>query len=248
MTYKTSEEVRSEYISLLGEDLGFVWFNFKQDFHILQLEWRIYNSFFSSGPERIDLLCRASARTAQIIEKIMFRSALLSLRRLVKAGQGGKSKEPETISIHRVVALVGEGSTKSELTRFAKLASDESELAFTWVDKTIAHVDIPVRAGASSISPVTKSHVDAAMEAISRFINCFGQKLLGTSYVFDIIAPYGNDELALLQVIYDGLSVKQEREDLRDRLRAERDWKALQALPNYPDWLMNRPRTDWGKD
>ena len=61
-------ELKADYIERLGAELGAKWFEFKNDFHNLQLEWQLFHAFFATNKERVELLNSASGKVARILK------------------------------------------------------------------------------------------------------------------------------------------------------------------------------------
>ena len=66
---KTAEEARNEYISLMGEDLGRVFYALWQEVVWLYTGWGKYVDLFGTKPSRIDLTNKSAPEfAAQLIE------------------------------------------------------------------------------------------------------------------------------------------------------------------------------------
>ncbi len=224
-TAKTSDEEMDEYIERLGEDLGKAFWFFLNDFSDLVLKWTLYRTLFGTNQERVNLFNSVSGFTAELLERTLFESVLLDLRCL--SDPLGK----DSISIDKIMNLLVVSEKRPFQSR-ASAAKKAVSFARDWANKRIAHSDWKYRTGQSKLEGASRASVEAALIAISEFINEFARMKLGTEFGFEIIRLIDGDEMAFLEALFDAH-------------QARNASKGAGGQGAYPPWLVERYQPSW---
>lgn len=240
--YNTAAEIAEKNIELLGKDLGQTFTFLHNDFLNLLLEWQVYRAFFGTNKERVDLLNAVSGSTAYIIEKTLFHSVLLGLRRLSANLKGDPNKGE--ISISKLLQHLEEAD-KRTLAKTTKAVRVKCAFAKNWADKRIAHSDWSIRNGEAELEIASRKKAEEALQSIAEFIQAFGKLKLDTTYVFEIIKPFAHDEVHFLEVLMEGKNAKENKKSVRKAALEKRDFTAVKEIEDYPDWLKERYQPEW---
>src|ERR1700722_171104 len=73
---------QDEYIALMGQALGPLCYELREDIDWLQNKWAEFRELFGNGAERIDLLNTVACNFFGFLHKMMFEDAMLHLCRL----------------------------------------------------------------------------------------------------------------------------------------------------------------------
>lgn len=240
---RTPEDILKENIEALGKDLGETFTFLHNDFLNLLLEWDTYKAFFGTNLERVNLLNSISGLTAFQIEKRLFHSVLLGLRRLSEKMKGAPEESP--ISIDKLLYFAPEGEGKKELRELAKAVRKECAFAKNWSDKKIAHSDWAVRTGRATLEVASRQKTENALRSIAEFIQKFGKLFLGCIYVFDVIKPLDGDEVSFLEALLEGHKAIEDRKTRGLTALKERNYDDPSLSYEPPDWLKREDQVDW---
>lgn len=167
---QTEDEMRAEYLRVMGADLGQWYYELDQEIDWLFLKWSVFRDLFKTGPERNQMLNTAAPNFFHILRRLLYEDAMLHLCRLTDPPKTfGKY---ENLTVLRLFEQVSDPSLKDSLKVAAVYAEKECEFARQWRDKRLAHTDVQVfRGGISALPPVTPESVMNAIQAIRKVLN-----------------------------------------------------------------------------
>lgn len=239
----SAEQTKASYVERLGEPLGPTFFHLLQDFLRVLDDWDKYRALFGTNPERVNLLNSVSGPLTMSIERALWFSALIGIRRLTEAL--GKDK---SVSVCLLAKMVSDPRMREALERYADDARTESALARRMINKRVAHADYDIAIGAKELSGISRSNIENALRKIARFVQEFAKLTLDETLVFEIISPLGNDVEDFLHVLNLGKQQNVASEERRRDLIAARDWQALDLLDQRPEWLVHEEGQPWRFD
>lgn len=204
MSYMTAEEVRQQHISVLGPELGTLFYYLYNQCAWLHVKWRQFVDLYGTDQERIDVLNQAASVFFRIAQGALFHDILLNLTRLTDRPVSINGQK--NLTIQSLPALISDRAFRTEIKRLIKLAVASTEFARDWRNRFIAHrnFELVMNGGAEPISRASRDDIDAALQAVSRVIERVGGFYLKSELHLDLAgAPH--DAESLLYVLRDGL-------------------------------------------
>ena len=211
--HKTSDEVRQDYIQVMGEDLGENFYLLWDEFAQLHLKWGEYVKLFLTNPLRIDLLNRAAGRFFQILNDSLLKDCLLHIAQLTDPKE---SCGNENFTIQRLPNLISDERLKQQLKELIIIVKEKVEFCRKLRNKLLAHMDLDIVLG-RSVEPLdipTQAEIENALKAIGDVLNAVHGHYYIDSYIpFEYMKnmPNPRGAEALLYVIEDGLWTEEER-------------------------------------
>lgn len=214
MGERTAAEAKAENIAVMGTELGAVYSELWQEVAWIHRNWAHYKELFGEKPSRIDLLNEVAPSFFHTVQDALFETVLLHLTRLTDPAQSlGKSN----LSLRQLDPLIFDEAVKLRVSDLISKAVDATAFARDWRNRKLAHRDLDLALGqpAKPLAPASRIAVKQALSAIVDVLNAVSAHYLDATTVFDW--PGGNDSVALLFAIRDGLRAKDER---LERLKA----------------------------
>jgi hypothetical protein len=213
VTIQSSEQVRAEYLSKLGKDLGEVYYALWNETAWLHSEWRTFLDLYTA-PETVALLNETADHFFADVQVALLDGIVLSIARLTgprsSAGQAN-------LTVRRLANLVPEplqatvqDSLESHLDKWKQLEA--------WRHKRIAHRDLHVALGTTALLGPTVETITAAIDGIAAVMNVVAAHLLDTEVAYNASWSGGVGGVsALLHFLRIG---KKESDARIERLRA----------------------------
>lgn len=166
----TDDELRAEYIRVMGPELGELYYELDADFSWLRHKWSEFHELFDKGPERIELLNTVASNFFYFLQKLLFEDAMMHLCRLTDPS---KSAGHETLTVMRLAGQIHDPSLKASIENQAAPTKTRCEFARKWRKKKLAHTDlVTLRNGPVSTLPsVNSEHIDDALKFIRDLLN-----------------------------------------------------------------------------
>lgn len=224
-----------EKFSEAGLDVEFAkkYHHAKMDLFSLRIHWRTYVSFFGTNKERFEFLHEVSGAVSQTLERTLFETTLLGLRKITdpKGARGGR----QSVTIKSFADYLPDEYQK-ELRILVSQAEKSCEFARDWSGKKIAHADFEYRDGSYSLKPASRQKVHKAIDDVAKVFKWMELTLFHTTLVTHPIPPI-EDEVWFLQVLYEGLAAHKEKKKLAKELSRQGSYDAAENLMKYPNWL-----------
>jgi len=169
----TEDEVRAEYIRVMGSDLGLLYSELEDELEWLRDKWGEYHQLFCNGPERIDMLNVVASNFFALLQKLLFEDAMMHLSRLTDPPQ---SAGRDTLTVMRLADQIHDPSLKASVRNQAAQAKTRCEFARAWRNKRLAHMDLlNLRTGkVSNLPNVNVNDVDEAVKSIRDLLTSVG--------------------------------------------------------------------------
>ena len=204
----TADEVKAEYVAVMGPELGAVFYALYNELSWLHIRWRQYVQLFGEKPSRVDLLNGAAGLFFRVVQDGLWEDTLLHLSRI--------TDRPETagrqnLTIQRLPALLTDSVLATEVQALVDKAVSRSAFARDWRNRRIAHSDLAlaIKEGAQPLAAGSRKTVVEALEAIGGVLDRLEQHFRNTVF-FEGFGHAGDAE-ALLYVIRDGIEAKHAR-------------------------------------
>jgi len=204
---KTPEEVRDDYVSLMGDDLGRLSHELTTEEDWLRDKWAVFRELFERGQERIDLLNRTAPNFFWSLHKLLFEDAMMHLSRLTDPPMSfGKPN----LTVKRLPASISDPKLKASVEAAIDDLAKSCEFARDMRNRWLAHTDLKA---ARSEHP---SALPAVMpEDIARALQCLRAVLL-------LIEEHHRMPPTLISPDWWGAEALVHRLQIADRAEAER--------------------------
>lgn len=206
---KTPEQVKKEYIAIMGEPLGKLFNALWQEVAWLYTKWDEYVALYGTKPSRIDLMNKSAPIFFRIVQDSLWEVTLLHIARLIDPP---KSAGKENLSIKRLPLLVSDQYLIKTLEGKIHIAIQKSEFCRDWRNRRIAHRDLKlaIEEGINSLKPASRKMVREAIDSIADVLNIVTQYYNDSTTAFDAPSGSGGGE-SLLYIIDDGLKFDEEK-------------------------------------
>lgn len=165
MVYRSADEVRNEYIAVLGPELGKVYYLLYNELAWLHLKWGQFRALFGDTPTRVDLLNAAAPVFFRVVQDSLWEDTLLHLARMTDSPTScGKAN----LTFRRLPMLIAGPALQDELTKLVDNAVVKCNFARDWRNKHIAHTDLQLALQESTqpLAVASRKLVSEALEAL----------------------------------------------------------------------------------
>lgn len=138
MVTRSMDEVRSEYISSMGQELGASFYELCRKLVELHVLWQQYRQLFGGDPDNVHLLNRTSGLFFKIVQDELWDSVLLGVSRMTDPPTTGKKKN---LTIQSLPPLISDTGLRGEVQNLCDKALVAAEFAREHRNKRIAHQD-----------------------------------------------------------------------------------------------------------
>ncbi|MCG3267793.1 hypothetical protein [Yoonia sp. I 8.24] len=234
---RAPDETLLEYQSIYGEKEGKSVYLITNATSQLFREWRVFLYFFAGNKERVDALNASSGSSTRIIQKALWDSAILKIRRLTDPA---KQKSNNNLSLEQLVRIA-DRACDIDLTQLHDAIDDKVSSCNKHADKYLAHSDLP-HAHGTKVAPVTRQETTEAVVAIGDFVRLFHQKTRQVDYA---LMPIGgsNDEKQFLMHLF--LGHQKDTANRKERLEKAKSGAPFEGTDHdWPEWIFNKSTND----
>lgn len=214
----TPDQAKQECVSLMGDDLGELYYYLWQELSILYSKWNEFIELYVKKQSRIELMNNTSPSFLRIVEDILWENIALGISKLTDPSQTfGK----DNLTICKISDLLPESDFKTEIILEIDKAKLSAQFCRDWRNRKISHSDFLLKTGKNTkqLEKATKEKVDNALSSIANVLNLLSSKYKNSTTYFEfVIESYGNSE-TLLYYLYYGLKAVKEREERIRQLR-----------------------------
>lgn len=209
----TGEELDAHYLLVMGPEIGETFNDLRQAVIWLMVIWNEYKTIFEEK-SRVDLVNEAAGGFFGILQGLLQRDTMMSLRRLTDPAQLNlRGRTFENMTLKRLAELLPPGSLQDDVNKQVDEVASSAEFARKWSNKLIAHNDVAtLRNRRQELPRATVAHIDDAIEKIWAVLQTVEGGLTGEEPLPRLEMQYPSTAAeALLYVIRDGLEARQER-------------------------------------
>lgn len=215
----TAEQVRTRSITMMPVPLGEIYYALHNEVVWLYLKWKAFRALFARSPETIKLLNVAAPAFFHELQRMMWEDILLHLCRLTDPPQ---SMGHDNLTVRRLPDSIPDANLQNQVRPLVDASRQKTEFARDWRNRRLAHKELPPTAGqvAQALASASCQHVEDALAAIRRTMNCIEQHYLDSpvSYEHSIEALGGVE--SLLMCLREGVDAKHiEREKMLGQYR-----------------------------
>ena len=161
----THNEIRAEYVGLMGQDLGQLFHELEDQVSWLHYKWNELKELFGQGQDRIDLLNHVASNFFFFVQQTMFENVLLHLCRLTDPPKTF-GKKPN-LSLLSLAESISDASLRRDVTTATQILLKNSEFARDWRNRRLAHTDLTTFRNQHStpLPPVDAKSVEDALRS-----------------------------------------------------------------------------------
>ncbi|KAF1715479.1 hypothetical protein CSC74_12955 [Pseudoxanthomonas yeongjuensis] len=169
-TTRTEAEVKDDYISSMGEDLGTAFFQLYRKLMELHIVWQQYRQLFGKDSDTVHLLNRMAGLFFKIIQDEIWDSVLLGISRMTDPPKTGNKKN---LTIQSLPSLISDPTLKAEVETLCAEAVAAAEFAREHRNKRIAHQDHDYLTDRASnpLSGVSRERVETMLASLRKVLN-----------------------------------------------------------------------------
>lgn len=210
-TTRTPDQVKAEYIRVMGDQLGPLYAELWQEVAGLHMKWAEFVTLFGTKPSRIELLNKIAPEFFSIVQNALWENALLHIARLTDPQ---KSRGKQNLSILRMIELIDHPETKATAGDLANKALAATTFCRDWRNRRIAHrdLDLALANGAVPLELASRKKIRDGLKALAAVLNAVESHYAGSTTYFEFKS---NSALSLLYVLDDGLAADKERWERR---------------------------------
>ncbi|HEL5053510.1 TPA: hypothetical protein UOA92_001286 [Stenotrophomonas maltophilia] len=170
MVTRSMDEVRSEYISSMGQELGASFYELCRKLVELHVLWQQYRQLFGGDPDTVHLLNRTSGLFFKIVQDELWDSVLLGVSRMTDPPTTGKKKN---LTIQSLPPLISDTALRGEVQNLCDKALVAAEFAREHRNKRIAHQDHDYLRNRSSdpLSGISRKLIEEMLAALRDVLN-----------------------------------------------------------------------------
>jgi hypothetical protein len=205
----SAAETKAEYVTVMGPELGPIFYALYNELSWLHIRWRQYLQLFGEKPSRVDLLNGAAGLFFRDVQDALWEDTLLHVSRITDRPETGGR---QNLTIQRLPALLTDPAFAAEVQTLVDNAVSRSAFARDWRNRRIAHSDLAlaIKEGAKPLAGGSRSTVVEALDTIGAVLNRLEQHFRQSTVFFEGFGHPGDGE-ALLYVIRDGLEAEDAR-------------------------------------
>ncbi len=166
-TFLTEEDLRNEYVAVMGPDLGSLCHDLRKESDWLQDKWSMFQELFCTGPERLNLLNSVACNFFYCLHKLLFEDAMLHLCRLTDPAEtkirvGKKVTVRKNLTVMGLADAISDPGLKAKARTEAQRVKKSCEFARKLRNQRLAHTDLEAfRKGGTGVQVLNKHIVDA---------------------------------------------------------------------------------------
>jgi len=170
----TNEELRAEYVRVMGCDLGCLCHELRDQLDWLRRKWSEFQELFEQGDERIEILNIVAPNFFLFLQKLLFEDAMLHLCRV---SDPPKTKNHTNLSLMLLAGLIPHQDFSAQVRKDAEEVRKKCQFAREWRDKRLAHTDLTTLRNerVSPLPRVTSKNIEDAVESIRALLNSVEQ-------------------------------------------------------------------------
>lgn len=170
MVTRSMDEVRSEYISAMGEELGASFYKLHRKLVELHVLWQQYRQLFGDGPTTVYLLNRTAGLFFKIVQDELWDSVLLGVSRMTDPPT---TRENKNLTIQSLPPLISDDKLQGEVQDLCNKALVAAQFAREHRNKRIAHQDHDYLSHRNSapLNGISRTLVEAMLSALRAVLN-----------------------------------------------------------------------------
>jgi hypothetical protein len=191
---KNATDIRNDYISVMGQELGTIFYELYQDVSLLHAKWNQYVQLYATSDSRLELLNHTAGSFFAIIQYVLWNDLLLHIGRLSdpKYSMGDPSKP--NLSLHQLPDALEESLLKEEVKKTLNKLDRKASSARDWRNRKLAHnsllllTDLHVK----PLPRVTYSNLKETLALIAKIMNLLEMHYRKAEVSYDMLISQDN--------------------------------------------------------
>jgi hypothetical protein len=209
MSTQDADEVRSQHLRDMGQQLGSVYHALWKEVVWLHVKWKLYCQLYAKAkPKRVDLLKQAADHFFGVVYRALGDDVLLHLSRLTDEPQGYRRQENLTI---KRLATLAPKMLKRELRGRVKAVDVACKPMRDWRNTRGAHTDLHFALSEQGPPGISRAQVDAALQALCSVMSSVATHHGLTPTSFDRVIPPLGDADSLVFSLMKGIRAEDAR-------------------------------------
>lgn len=170
MGTRSMDEVRADYISSMGQELGVGFYVLHIELIELHVLWQQYRQLFGDTADTVQLLNRTAGLFFKIVQDELWDSVLLGVSRMTDPPATGKNKN---LTVQSLPLLITDPVLRVEAQLLCAKAVAEAAFAREHRNKRIAHQDHNYLSNrnSSALSGISRAAVESMLAALRGVLN-----------------------------------------------------------------------------
>lgn len=179
-TFLTEEDLRSEYVALMGPDLGSLCHDLQKEVDWLQDKWSMFQELFCSGSERLQLLNTVASNFFYCLHKLLFEDAILHLCRLTDPAEtrikvGKNVTVRKNLTVMALAHAISDPALKDRVEIQARQVKKNCEFARGLRNRRLAHADLESSRSGVSGPKILSTNVEDALKSLRNLLGGISQ-------------------------------------------------------------------------
>lgn len=193
-TVNSEADMKAEYVSSLGEELGAYFYALHREVIELHIVWQQYRQLFGEDAETIEVLNNTAGLFFQVIQEELWDSVLLRIATLTDSSE---MRGRKNLSLRALPALMPNDELKSELKLLCDEALSEAQFAREHRNKRIAHNDHDYHLSgvAAPLSGISRLKVESMLDAIRNVMSFVQTNLRDVDCRYEIFVDHSGARL-----------------------------------------------------
>lgn len=211
---KKHEEVKQDYVTCMGKELGSVYFQLYQEFSWLYIKWNEYVEMFGTKPSRIELLNKAAPLFFYVVQETLWREILLHIARLTDSE---KTCGKQNLTIKRLPGLIKDKEIRNCIVELIEDVGKKTEFCRDRRHRILAHTDLGLSLQSENVKPLqpaSRESIRGALSAIEKVLTVIHSHFMNMDLTFSLISAEGTGAREVLDILSEGLDAI-ERKDRR---------------------------------
>lgn len=184
MVTRSMGEVRADYISTMGQELGANFYELHRKLVELHILWQQYRQLFGETTDTVHLLNRTAGLFFKIVQDQLWDSVLLGVSRMTDPPGTGKYKN---LTLQSLSPLITDPALRAETQHLCAKAVAAAEFAREHRNKRIAHQDHNYfsNRNSNSLGGISRTAVENMLAALRDVLNRLDNHFRDTTVMYE---------------------------------------------------------------
>jgi hypothetical protein len=191
----------------MGESVGTIFDALLYEVYWVHDKWNEYVTLFATNDKRIELMNESAPAFFRTVQDTLWEAVLLHICRITDPA---KSAGKKNLTLKRLENNLERSPIAHPVRELVTLASDSSDFARDWRNRTLAHKDLELslKKDVKPLAEASRIAINKSLESIYAVINLVSTHYLDTEYDF---SSDDGDAVSVLYLIRDGIEFEKDR-------------------------------------
>lgn len=204
------EDVKSNYISKMGVDLGTPYFALWKEIANLYDTWSEYVALYGTDKTSVKEMNIVAPYYFGLIQNVLWENVILHIARITDScTTSGKAN----LTVQQLPGLIDNTELRTEVDTVVKEARAKSLFCRDWRNRHIAHTDLSlaIKEDAEPLGFASRLKVKEALSSIADVFNIVGRGYSCPTVIFDLQNSEPGGALSLMKVVKKAAKDKLEK-------------------------------------